>query len=474
MVNFTLNDEKLKDELLLVYKLFFENNDDNCDNISLLYDTKATNLVVNIDMKIQQKNYDFSYNFDISTHHEYKHIKRFCKLALYKSLVNITGKNLPWGSLTGIRPTKLLYELYDEYGNLYKARSILINTFLVSQKKADIAVKVIEQQKGIMKNDNLVDLYVNIPFCTTRCSYCSFISAPLSKCQEYVKPYVDKLIYEIEMMKKLIAKKNYIVRTIYVGGGTPTAIPANELDRILDSLSYDADEFTVEAGRPDTITKEKLDILKKHHVTRISINPQTFCEKTLQKIGRSHTVQEVFDAYKLARQYPFDINMDLIAGLEGESLATFKKSLEYTLALNPENITVHTLSIKRASILIDNPTTKSKSSVVEKMVDYAYKTLTENGYNPYYLYRQKNMLGNLENIGYTRPGHRCVANITSMEEFSSVIAVGANAISKRHYCINDKIVRSPNVKNLPDYINRIDEMIQRKCKLFGLNSKELN
>lgn len=467
MIDITTNDEKLKDELLLEYKLFFDINSVFDDKISLVYDINNANLVVNIALKLSEKSYNFSYNFDILGKSEYKHIKRFCKLALYKALSEITGKKLPWGSLTGIRPTKLLYELYNECGNLYQARSILVNTFLVSEKKADIAVQVIENQKGIIKNDNLIDLYVNIPFCTTRCSYCSFISAPLAECQQYVTPYVDKLLYEIDKMKELIAERGYIVRTIYIGGGTPTAIPAKDLDRILSALPYDVIEFTVEAGRPDTITKEKLDILAKHKVTRISINPQTFCEKTLNKIGRKHTIQDVFDAFKLARNYKFDVNMDLIAGLEGENLSTFKKSLNYAIELDPENITVHTLSIKRASLLIDNMSDDFKPSVVDKMVDYAYTTLTKAGYSPYYLYRQKNMIGNLENIGYTKPGHRCIANIDSMEEFSSIIAVGANAISKRYFSVTDRIERSPNVKNLPDYISRIDEMVDRKKKLFA-------
>lgn len=396
-----------------------------------------------------------------------RYYKRYAKLALYEALSKHFKTTLAWGSLTGIRPTKLFYELMEEYdNNPYQAKHHLIHDFYVPEEKADICLKITEQQKGIDTNDKLIDLYINIPFCTSKCYYCSFISAPLSACKQYVEPYVDSLIHELEETKKIIKEGNYIVRTIYIGGGTPTSLSAEQLDRILGHIGYPVSEFTVECGRPDTITKEKLDVLKKHHVTRISINPQTFCDKTLKRIGREHTSDQVVECYKMALNYPFDINMDLIAGLDKESFATFKKSLTKTLSLHPDNITVHTLSVKRTSSLQQEGQDVTKNNVVKKMVDYSYKTLTNAGYAPYYLYRQKSMIGNLENIGYCLDGKRCVFNIDSMEETSSVIAVGANAISKRVYTSTNRIERSANVKNLQEYITRVDEMIERKRKLF--------
>ena len=234
---------------------------------------------------------------------------------------------------------------------------------------------------------------------------------------------------------------------------------------MLSVIDYNVSEFTVECGRPDTITKEKLDVLKNHNVTRISINPQTFCDKTLKEIGRSHTSKDILEAYKLSMNYDFTINMDLIAGLSHETFSTFKKSISKALDYAPDNITIHTLSIKRGSELKENNSPTSSEFDVEKMVEYSYRTLIDAGYKPYYLYKQKNMIGNLENIGYYRE-KPSVFNIDSMEEFASIIACGANAISKRYYSLDNKIERFANLKNIDEYINRIDEMIEKKNQLF--------
>jgi len=389
-------------------------------------------------------------------------------LALFDCLQGIfPEKILPWGSLTGIRPTKLYYELIKECnGDYMKAMNMLIDTFKVTYPKAQLVKEIIKNQKGIIKNDNLVDLYINIPFCPSKCYYCSFISAPIDKCRDQVEPYLEALIKEISATKELISTKNYIVKSIYIGGGTPTILDANQMDRLLSAIDYNVAEFTVECGRPDTITADKLDVLKKHNVTRISINPQTFCNKTLKTIGRNHTSQDILDAYKLALNYNFSINMDLIAGLGGESLLTFKKSLNKAIECYPDNITVHTLSIKRGSELKTEGGETSTEDVVSKMIEYSYPTLINAGYKPYYMYKQKNMLGNLENIGYFRD-KVSIFNIDSMEEFASIIACGANAISKRYYSLNNKIERFANLKNISEYITRIDEMIDKKKALFS-------
>lgn len=313
----------------------------------------------------------------------------------------------------------------------------------------------------------MIDIYINIPFCPTRCQYCSFISSEYSRVEKQIPRFVDSLIKEIREMKKLIFRRALVVRTIYIGGGTPTTLPAEDLSKILDELCYPVTEFTVECGRPDTITKEKLDVLKAHGVTRICINPQSFNDKTLKQIGRGHTTKDIISAYALALSYDFVINMDLIAGLPGEKFAHFKKTIDSTIELAPQNITIHTLALKNGAMLKTQNETNHFDADIEKMVDYGYKKMCENGYVPYYMYRQKSMINNLENIGYAQPNTICLFNIDTMEESCSVLACGAGAISKRIYNLENRIERAANVKNIDDYIKRIDEMIERKNNLFN-------
>lgn len=468
MIKIITDNEKLIDELNLVLKLFYTPQDIEDKNIEFKIVQKVNNLDIctecynSINDKVIIRN-DKIKNIKFPD----RYTKRYSKLALFEILQDFfPNKILPWGSLTGIRPTKLFYELIKECGgDALMAMNELVYTFKVSLPKAQLVKEIIKNQNNIIKNDNLVDLYINIPFCPSKCYYCSFISLPVSKCQEQVEPYLDALIKEITETKKLIERKNYIVKSIYIGGGTPTILNENQLDRLLSVIDYKVNEFTVECGRPDTITKEKLDVLAKHNVTRISINPQTFCNKTLKSIGRNHTSQDILDAYKLALNYNFSINMDLIAGLGNETLLTFKKSLNKAIECAPDNITVHTLSIKRGSELKTEGGDTSSEEVVQKMIEYSYPTLIQAGYKPYYMYKQKNMLGNLENIGYFRD-KMSIFNIDSMEEFASIIACGANAISKRYYSLDNKIERFANLKNIPEYISRIDEMIEKKNKLF--------
>lgn len=469
-MNLICSNEKFNDELLLVVKLFFSPTE-----------VEESDLNIKVDYNIVDNNlsYDITFDgiFNKSLHNdkilkkqqlekEDKYVKRYLKISLYDMLSQLTQKTMPWGSLTGIRPTKLFYELKKELGSSILAKNELINTFRVSPQKAEVVMEVTRNQSRIEINDNLVDLYINIPFCTTKCYYCSFISAPIAQCQQYVEPYIDALLKELNAVKQIINKNNYIVKSIYMGGGTPTALSHEQLDRILTQITYPVSEFTVEAGRPDTITKEKLDVLKKHGVTRISINPQTFSNRTLKQIGRAHTSQDIIDAYNMALPYDFSINMDLIAGLSNESFNTFKNSLNKTLELHPDNITVHTLSVKRTSKLSEGEGDKGTVDEVTKMIDYSYKKLTEAGYSPYYLYKQKNMVGNLENLGYTLKNKECIFNIDSMEEVATIVAVGANAISKRFFSLTNRIERNANVKNLNDYISRIDEIISKKQEFF--------
>lgn len=470
MIKINVLDEKLYDELLLVVKLFYSEEDINNLNYEYTVTQEVDEKKLTIFTKIIDNNCSEVFESegiikDIKFPERYK--KRYAKILLYKILKKLNpDKKLPWGSLTGIRPTKLYYELIKENkGDYMLAMNILMDDFGVSHEKAMLVKEIMKNQRCVIKNDNLVDLYINIPFCPSKCYYCSFISMPIDKCREKLEPYLDALIKEIYSAKDLIDRKNYILKSIYIGGGTPTILSAEQLDKLLSTLDYDVNEFTVECGRPDTITKEKLDVLKAHGVTRISINPQTFCNKTLKEIGRCHTAQDILDAYKLALDYNFVINMDLIAGLSHEKLPTFKKSINKAIEFYPDNITVHTLSIKRGSDLKESNGDTSSDEDVQKMIEYSYKALIDAGYKPYYLYKQKNMIGNLENIGYFRE-KPSVFNIDSMEEFASIIACGANAISKRYWSLPNKIERHANLKNIDEYINRIDEMIEKKNNLF--------
>ncbi|MBP5193292.1 MAG: coproporphyrinogen dehydrogenase HemZ, partial [Clostridia bacterium] len=364
---------------------------------------------------------------------------------------------MPWGALTGIRPTKLAYRHADD------ADDFLIGTMLVSPRKAEIVRRIIEAQRGIYEiNYDNADLFVGIPFCPTRCSYCSFVSQEIGK-TALLEEYVASLEKEIAAAKPLV--KN--LRSIYVGGGTPVSLPKPLLLRVLGALGKNQGvEYTVEAGRPDCIDEDVLALLKDYGVTRICVNPQTFNDKTLALIGRKHTAAQVEEKFALARKFGFDINCDLIAGLTEESLEDFKFSLDKALSLRPENLTVHTLALKKGAKLKETTSRLSEGQVSE-MVDYAFEKLTAAGYEPYYLYRQKYMAGNLENTGYTLPGKACVYNVDVMEEISNNVACGANAVSKAvRGGTETKITRYGAPKDIKTYIEKIDTIIEEKDILF--------
>ncbi len=394
-----------------------------------------------------------------------RYVKQAVKRELYILLSKKFNKSLPWGCLTGIRPTKIGYELLESGVDKYFIKEALIDKFFVSPQKAKLVDKIIKNQTCIIKNDNLVDLYVNIPFCPSKCSYCSFISSEFKAVEKIIPDYLNALLKEIRATKQIIINKSYIVKTIYIGGGTPTVLSAEQLEMLLQELTFGVNEFTVECGRPDTITKEKLDVLKKYGVTRISINPQTFVDSTLKRIGRQHSSADVIEAYKLALDYDFSVNMDLIAGLPGETLRGFKKSIKTVLELFPDNITIHTLALKKGSQLVLD-SAQNENEITQAMVEYGQTELFENGYKPYYMYKLKNQNAGLENVGFYRD-KVCQFNIDSMEETASILACGANAISKRIYFYDNRIERQANVKFASDYISRIDEMIQRKKELFS-------
>ena len=397
--------------------------------------------------------------------------KRQVKLALYNLLKRLTGAQPPWGSLTGIRPTRLLYEAMEAGLPLDAAVQHVQSAFDVTPDRAALLGEIARMQAGIREaRDDQFDLYIGIPFCKTRCSYCSFSAGEIGDGRR-VAPYVRALLREIELCRQLIGETGMTLRAGYIGGGTPTAIPCRDLERILEAAQAafpTAVEWTVEAGRPDTIDREKLEMIARHGVGRISVNPQTFNDETLRTIGRAHTGAQTVAAYRLAREMGFqDINMDLIAALPGETVDDFSRTLDRVIELDPDSVTVHSLAIKRSSRLHEQLTvsgghTQIGAEGAGEMIAMARRRLGAAGYGPYYLYRQKYMAGNLENVGYAKPGKACLYNIGNMEETVSVLALGAGAITKWLFDRTLRIERAPNVRNIDEYIARVDEMVQRK------------
>lgn len=389
-------------------------------------------------------------------------IKRYAKLALYRILSKKYQKTLPWGALTGIRPTKLAYrerELGQDYLPLLRAME-------VSEENISLLSSVLKTQEGIYeKRAGNCDLYVSLPFCPTRCSYCSFITAPIASTRKYMREYLGCLKREIEGAKPLIQN----LRSVYVGGGTPFVLEAEELEEVFQMIAplrTNGCEYTVEAGRADVFTTEKLDLCKQYGVTRICINAQSFCDTTLERIGRRHTGRDVELAFKMAKPYGFIVNCDLIAGLTGESVEEFAKSVDRAIALEPENITVHTLCLKKGARLKEE-TEALGDEGLEEMISLSRKKLTGAGYEPYYLYRQKYMAGAHENVGWTKKGCASVYNIDVMEETADNLAVGANAITKRVVLGEGRIERLGSPKDIPTYLNKVDTLIEDKNKLFS-------
>lgn len=391
-------------------------------------------------------------------------------LAVYEVLSAFTGYKPPWGLLTGIRPAKLITAGFVKGLDKWQASMDMSSRYLVKRDKALLCAHVAEVQGLIMKTspENAISIYISIAFCPTICHYCSFSAYPLQRFKGRMEGYMQALIKEISHLGRVSHDK--FVENIYIGGGTPTALDDNNFQILLDTIAKAFDisgvlEYTVEAGRPDTITQNKLAIMKNSGVNRISINPQTLKQDTLDKIGRGHTVEEFFHAYKLAENAGFDhVNIDLILGLTDETVDDVKNTIDGILALSPKSVTVHTLAIKRASKLKEELGSfgKTEHSQLEEMLEVTVKTMTKAGLLPYYLYRQKNSPGNFENVGYAKEGYEGRYNIHMMEETRSVYAAGCGAISKLVDNTNGRINRIVNPRDLDQYIQRIDEIIERK------------
>ncbi len=402
--------------------------------------------------------------------HRKRAARRLCKQTLYDLCREVTGIHPPWGSLTGIRPTHLLYEALERGMSMEEGAAHLQREFDVTPEKASLLCDIVRVQKTLLPpDDGGISVYVGIPFCTTRCTYCSFSSGEIGR-GKLVEPYLAALFQEMEAGARLLRESGKQLRAVYVGGGTPTALSEDQMARLLDKLLIcfpGAMEYTVEAGRPDTITPGKLRAIREAGVQRISINPQTMNDKTLQVIGRAHTAQQVWDAYAMAREAGIHhINMDVIAGLPGENEADFARTMDAALKLRPESLTVHTLAIKRSSRLHLENAPLPDGGTAAAMVQQGLETARALGMSPYYLYRQKYMAGNQENVGYALPGHACQYNVDIMEETTHILAMGAGGISKRVYPEEGHIERAPNVSNIEHYIARVEEMAQRKRELF--------
>ncbi len=396
---------------------------------------------------------------------EKRQLKRLIKRCCYALLRDVTGRRPPWGSLTGIRPTRLYYQRLERGDTREQARSYLAEQFDLSPEKIGLLDEIVDAQRGLIDvEENACDLYIGIPFCTTRCAYCSFSSGEIGD-GRLVEPYLTALLHEIDACARMAKEKSLRLRAGYVGGGTPTSLSASQLDRLLSHAERafgPLAEWTVEGGRPDTLTRERLTALRDHPVTRISVNPQTMRDETLRRIGRAHTAAQTEEAFSLARAMGFDdINMDVIAALPGEDADIFGETLRRVSALAPESLTVHTLAIKRSSRLHEQGFCPDARDAA-RMVAMGREAAHAMGMRAYYLYRQKYMAENLENVGYALPGRACRYNIDNMEETTSVLALGAGGITKVVRRKEEKIVRAPNIANIEQYIARVDEMIERK------------
>lgn len=398
--------------------------------------------------------------------------------AVYRLCAEAFGRQLKWGMLTGVRPVRLMRSLYAKHRDIDAVCGIFKNRYFVSDEKIKLCRDIFSLQKniidGIQPND--YSLYISVPFCPTRCSYCSFVSVGSTNAGKLMEQYVEKLCREIAYTAQTAEKTGLRLRTIYIGGGTPTAVSAQQLRRIMQTVKDNFDlsrieEYTVEAGRPDCTTKEKLQIIKELGADRVSINPQTFSDEVLAAIGRKHTHQDFIDCYNMAKEMGFkSINTDLIAGLPKDTVEGFEKSLKGCIELGAENITVHTLTLKRASNIVVNRENNSYSDVSQMLEKCSM--LAENGYVPYYMYRQKSTLQSLENVGFSQPCHESLYNIYIMEEIQTIISCGAGGVTK---VVGPKgeIKRIYNYKYPNEYVKDFDTILRRKdevsevCRQFG-------
>ncbi|MBR4358639.1 MAG: coproporphyrinogen dehydrogenase HemZ [Butyrivibrio sp.] len=465
MIKIITTEDKYGYDIHSLFKAFFPSED--------------VKVIVSSDGKYEADEGDKIYDIDVSVS------KNDLKKNIYRMLSLETKRELPWGNLTGIRPTRIVMNLIEEGMSDEEIFKYMKDNYYTSNEKTALSLSIAHREKEILKNidyDNGYSLYIGIPFCPTTCLYCSFTSYPICSYADIVDDYLECIMKEIDYVSENFKGKT--LDTIYVGGGTPTTLLPEQIERLLGYVYDKLDvskvkELTVESGRPDSITREKLATMKKMGVTRISVNPQTMRDKTLELIGRRHTVSQLVDSYNMAREEGFDnINMDIILGLPYETADDVRYTMEEIKKLAPDDLTVHSLAIKRGSKLAEVLKQKelkgeqkgdvfSSIKNTEEMMKIASEGALSMGLTPYYLYRQKNISGNFENTGYARPGKAGIYNILINEEVQSIVALGAGTVTKRVYGYDGRIERCDNVKDVKLYMSQIDEMIQRKKDLFS-------
>lgn len=469
LINIGLNDLKYRYDVYQMFNLYFPldelkfKEEENFDYLVTIYDDKVVFKKENFER--EEKIYD--------------NIKDSIKKVVFKSLKELTNDDYPWGTLVGIRPSKIALKLLNEGKSEEEIIRYFNDKYLASSEKAKLCIDVAKREESFVNiNHEKIAIYIGMAFCPTRCLYCSFASNPIYGNKKLVTSYLDALSYEIEKIREYVDNKNLNIETVYFGGGTPTAVSNEEFENIMNKIynSFVRDknisEFTVECGRPDSITEEKLNTMKKYNVSRISINPQTMNDDTLKLIGRNHTVEDVKEKFNMARKLGFnDINMDMIIGLPGEGIKEAENTVNEISKLKPDSLTIHGLSLKRGSRLYENFILKKGLGIkgqeeISKMYSLSKDLAKDLGLRAYYMYRQKNMVGNMENLGYAKEGKECIYNMQMIEDTQTIIALGADAVSKVVFLDENRIERFPNVKDVREYVKRIDEMVEGKIKLL--------
>ncbi|MCH5298374.1 MAG: coproporphyrinogen dehydrogenase HemZ [Ruminococcus sp.] len=473
-MNLYINNHSFHYELENLTRLFFPNEKINVIKNSEAYELPYICTKISDKLEVDVTIGDFVRSSGANLSDDVENERMLCEL-LYKILCEFTGVTPPWGMITGVRPVKLYRRLLETNGEK-NADNYFTDKLFVSPEKLNLAKKteVVEKQIIDLSTDDSFSLYISIPFCPSRCYYCSFVQSSTARSKHLIDPYVDLLCKEIEHTAKIASDLGLKLSTVYMGGGTPTTLSAEQLDRVLSTVNNSFDvsklrEFTVEAGRPDTITEDKLISLKENKVGRISINPQTLNDSVLEQIGRRHTAQQTIDAYNLARKVGFDsINMDLIAGLPTDTVESFISTLDRICELNPECVTIHTLSLKRSSTLTQDGSSinRDDAGCAAKMLDYAGSKLLSEEYIPYYLYRQSRMVGNLENTGWSKKGFESLYNIYVMDETHTILGCGAGAVTKLKKPRDTYLKRIFNFKYPYEYIDRYEEQLERKNEIY--------
>ncbi|MEG0308416.1 MAG: coproporphyrinogen III oxidase [Clostridium sp.] len=470
-IKIKLNNMNFRYDVFLMVSLFFS-------FIDIQFVNEDQDLSINIEEdNILIHGLKSSNRYTVNNEHRFS---EEVKKAIFIYLREKTGKVLPWGTLVGIRPSKKALDLLEKGYTEEQVIEEFKDRHETMPEKARLCMDVARYEKNIVNKDkNTISIYVGMPFCPTRCVYCSFTSNPIGSCKNIVKEYLESLTKEITAINKYVEEKNLTIESVYFGGGTPTSVNEDEFEDIMNKIyvnfvrGKDIKEFTVECGRADSITERKLLSMKTYKVDRISINPQTMNDETLKIIGRNHSSDDVDRCFKLARKLGFnDINMDMIVGLPGENLTHINNSCKKILELEPDNITIHGMSIKRGSKLYENMVNNKKYKMpqqeeLNKMYEATKKLSQDLNMKPYYMYRQKNMVGSMENVGYCTAEKICIYNIQMIEEKQTIIALGADAVSKVVFLGENRIERFANIKDVREYNRRIDEMISRKIDLLN-------